>query len=266
MNKNHAILFGATGGIGQNLLRLLLLEGYDVTLAVRSIPSAQLLFQHFLLGSQNSVKLLQVDLEDTQSIKDFILRFRERQPNLLIFASGVRGTNFRDSKNFDFEVNYVAPVTISIEFLRKSPLISIINVTSSAAFRFKIDSPSALFLKTKSNFGGNYAKSKLALVLASNCLSKMYPKSRIISVDPGSNRTKMTLGDEAPLILLVAAKLFFTDPLVGAGRIMNAISRTDIPSGAHITAKGSVRDMLRYENLASYISKQISNGFPYMPV
>jgi NAD(P)-dependent dehydrogenase (short-subunit alcohol dehydrogenase family) len=266
MDTKHAILFGATGGIGQNLLELLLLEGYDVLLPVRNISLAELNLQKYILDSQNSVKFTQIDLGDSQSIKDFILRFQERQPSLLIFASGIRGANFLDNQNLDFEINYVAPLTIAIDFLTKFPSLSVINVTSSAAFRVKITSSSALFHKKNSSFGGNYAKSKLALVLASSCLSKLYPESRIISVDPGSNRTKMTLGHKAPLILRIAAMLFFSDPHVGADRVMNAIFSKDITSGAHITAKGKTRDMERYKSLLSFINLQIEKGFPYMPL
>ena len=266
MNTKHAILFGATGGIGQNLLELLLLEGYDVLLPVRDISLAEANLQQCILGAQNSVEFTQIDLGDSHSIRGFILRFQERQPNLLIFASGIRGAHFPDKKNLDFEINYIAPLTIAIEFLRKIPSLSVINVTSSAAFRLKIGSPSALFQKKNSSFRGNYAKSKLALVLASSCLSTLYPDSRVISVDPGSNRTKMTLGNKAPLILRIAAMLFFSDPRVGAERVMDAIFSKDITSGTHITPKGRTRDMERYKILESYINLQIKKGFPYMPM
>jgi short-subunit dehydrogenase len=266
MNTKHAILFGATGGIGKNLLKLLLLEGYDVLLPVRDISLAEMNLQQCILGSQNSIKFTEIDLGDSHSIMDFILRFQEEEPNLLIFASGIRGANFPGDKNLDFEINYVAPLTIAIEFLRKFPSLSVINVTSSAAFRLKIGSPSALFHKKNSSFGGNYSKSKLALVLASSCLSKFYPESRIVSVDPGSNRTKMTLGNRAPLILRIAAMLFFSDPRVGADRVMNAILSNEITSGTHIAANGKARDIGGYKSLESYISLQIKKGFPYMPV
>ena len=263
MNRKHVILFGATGGIGQKLLGLLLREGYDITLAVRSIPSAEVIFHHFIADTRNSIRLFQVDLADAQSIRDFLLRIEGERMDLLVFASGVRGDN---STNLDFEINYVAPITITCVFLRKFPFLTVINVTSGAAFRFRIDSPRELFHKSNSSFGGNYAKSKLALALASYCLSNEFPDSRIISVDPGSNRTKMTLGNGAPVVLRIAAKLFFPEPLVGAKRIMKVITSRDIPSGVHVTAKGKLHDLNPYKNLASYLTQQIDNGFPYMPV
>jgi NAD(P)-dependent dehydrogenase (short-subunit alcohol dehydrogenase family) len=266
MKNKHVILFGATGGIGRNLLWLLLREGYYVTVAVRSIPSARVILRDSIRSKRDSVDFTHVDLREMKSIEEFVHRYKEERTDILVFCSGVRGANITKSSNVEFEVNYVAPIMIAIEFLKKNPEISIINVGSSAAFRVRLNKPSSIFHRSHSKFGGNYSKSKLALILASNCLSKKFPDSRIISVDPGSNRTKMTLGVEAPLILRIAAKFFFSDPSVGAERIMSVISSSEISSGAFLTSKGKIRDMRHYKDFLDYIDLEIANGFPYMPL
>jgi NAD(P)-dependent dehydrogenase (short-subunit alcohol dehydrogenase family) len=266
MGTKHVILFGGTGGIGENLLSLLVNRGYFVTLAVRNIAKAAVLVKQYSTEQQNSIELLQVNLEDEQSLKDFNLRFQSEQLEMVVFASGLRANNSSSNLNLDFAVNYVAPITIGISLLERFPKLRVVNVTSSAAFRFKLNSPKSLFAQSSSRFGGNYAKSKLALVLASGCLSKMYPDSQVISVDPGSNRTQMTLGQDAPLILRVAAATLFSNPNVGAKRIMNAILNNDIPSGAHVTGNGKLRDLAPYASLRNYVHIEISKGYPYMPV
>ena len=266
MGLKHVILFGGTGGIGGNLLSLLIHDGYFVTLAVRKITSAEALLKKYSLEQQNLIELQQVDLGDEQSLKDFLLRFQSIDLEMVIFASGVRTNNNLSNLNFDFAVNYVAPITVVINLLEKFPKLRVVNVTSSAAFRFKITSPKSLFTQSSSSFGGNYAKSKLALVLATSCLSKMYPDSQIISVDPGSNRTQMTLGRHAPVMLRVAAAIFFSNPNVGAKRIMNAILNNNISSGAHVNGNGKLRDLTPYANLSKYIDSEIAKGYPYMPM
>lgn len=265
MGAKHAVLFGGTGGIGRNLLSLLLHYGYRVTLAVRNTSHAYAITKQYSYKGSSFVDFIEVDLVDEQSIREFLIRFQPRELDLVIFASGVRGPSPLKDFNYDFEVNYVAPVSIGIDLLGRFPKLQVVNVTSSAAFRFRLNSPEFLFVKSNSNFGGNYAKSKLALVLASVCLSKMFPHSRIISVDPGSNKTKMTLSTEVPYILRFASTFFFSDPNVGASRIMNVILNTQIPSGTHINGNGKLRDLISYNNIINYVSKEISNGFPYMP-
>lgn len=266
MGLKHVILFGGTGGIGRNLLSLLIHGGYFVTLAARDISNAEALLKKYSLEQQNLIELQRVDLGDEQSLKDFLLRFQPEDLEMIIFASGVRANNSSSNLNVDFAVNYVAPITIGINLIERFPELRVVNVTSSAAFRIKLDSPKSIFTQSSSSFGGNYAKSKLALVLATNCLSKMYPESQVISVDPGSNRTQMTLGQDAPFILRVAAATFFSNPKVGAKRIMKAILNNDISSGAHVNGNGKLRDLTPYANLSKYVISEISRGYPYMPM
>ena len=266
MGTKHVILFGGTGGIGQNLLSLLIHSEYFVTLAARNIPKAEALVKHYSIEQQNLIEIQQVDLGDEQSLSNFLLRFQPEDLELIIFASGVRAKNFSSNLKFDFDINYITPIMVGINLLERFPKLRVVNVTSSAAFRFKLESPKSLFAQSSSSFGGNYAKSKLALVLASDCLAKMYPDSQVISVDPGSNRTQMTLGQDAPLILRVAAATFFSNPNIGAKRIMNAILNNNIPSGAHVNGNGKLRDLKPYATVSNYVNNEISKGYPYMPL
>jgi NAD(P)-dependent dehydrogenase (short-subunit alcohol dehydrogenase family) len=266
MDRKHVLLFGGTGGIGVNLLSLLIQGGYFVTLAVRNISKAVALVKQYSADQQNLIELLQVDLEDEQSLKNFLLRFQSEHLEMVVFASGVRANSSSSNLNIDFTVNYVAPVEVGINLLERFPRLRVVNVTSSAAFRFKLESPKSLFIQSSSSFGGNYAKSKLALVLASGCLSRMYPDSQVVSVDPGSNRTQMTVGHDSPLILRVAARSFFSNPNVGAKRIMTVILNNDVPSGSHVNGRGKLRDLKRYDILSKYVQAEIFKGYPYMPV
>jgi NAD(P)-dependent dehydrogenase (short-subunit alcohol dehydrogenase family) len=265
MSRRHAILFGSTGGIGLKLLELLLSNDFDITLPVRDTNSARKWFESISIKTKNAITLVHVQLEEEKSIKEFLVNFKEENLSCLIFASGVRGQTTTENINLDFEINYVAPVAISIEMLKKFPRLTVINVTSSAAFRLKLDSPKDLFVKSELQFHGNYAKSKLALVLASKCLAKMYPESRVISVDPGDNRTKMTLGRGSPWLLRFVAKFFFPNPSVGAHRVFKNVLDDNLISGSHITAKDKVMDTKRYEHVTHYVFRQILSGFPYMP-
>jgi NAD(P)-dependent dehydrogenase (short-subunit alcohol dehydrogenase family) len=245
----------------------LLIHGeYFVTLAARNIPKAEALVKRYSIEQQNLIEIQQVDLGDEQSLSNFLLRFQPEDLELIIFASGVRANNSSSNLKFDFAINYITPITVGIKLLERFPKLRVVNVTSSSAFRFKLESPKSLFAQSSSSFGGNYAKSKLALVLASGCLSKMYPDSQVISVDPGSNRTQMTLGQDAPLILRVAAATFFSNPNVGAKRIMNAILNNNIPSGAHVNGNGKLRDLKPYATVSNYVNNEISKGYPYMPL
>lgn len=258
------MLFGGTGGIGRKLLSLLLDNGFFVTLAVRNVPHAKSMFRQYLDDGLNQIEFVDVNLEREQSVKYFLERFHIEKLDAIIFASGVRGSSSSMGIKPDFEVNYVAPLTIGIHFLEKFPALRLINISSSAAFRFNLDSPKSLFVKGPSSFGGDYARSKLALTLASYSLSQMFPASHIISVDPGSNRTQMTLSRTAPLILRFAAA-FFSNPNVGAKRIMNAFLNKEVPSGTHINANGKYRNLTHYRDAVKYVHSEIRNGYPYMP-
>jgi len=266
MGIKHVILFGGTGGIGRNLLSLLIHGGYFVTLAARNISNAEALVKQYSVEQQNLIEIQQVDLGNERSLSNFLEQFQSEDLELVIFASGVRVNNSSSNLNSDFAINYIAPIRVSINLLERFPKLRVVNVTSSAAFRFKLESPKSLFAQSSSSFGGNYAKSKLALVMASGSLSKIYPDSQVISVDPGSNRTQMTLGQDAPLILRVAAAIFFSNPNIGAKRIMKVIFNNNVPSGAHVNGNGKLRDLKPYATISKYVNNEISKGYPYMPL
>ena len=63
---------------------------------------------------------------------------------------------------------------------------------------------------------GSYLDSKLTMVLLMNYLSNKNERIRIVSIDPGAIKTKMTAGDGMPFWLKPIRNLIFKSPQHGA--------------------------------------------------
>lgn len=88
---------------------------------------------------------------------------------------------------------------------------------------------------------GPYFKSKLALTQITNNLAKneAWSKVRILNVDPGPNKTKMTKGSAMPAWLLPLRNLYFPSPTVGAKKLYNAAFLEELQGKTGVYVSGN---------------------------
>jgi len=142
-----------------------------------------------------------------------------------------------------FEVNALTPYFLTTELkplLDKSEKPFVVNTATGAMHKQKaIDVKELKRPKKFVKLLGSYLNSKFALVLLMNHLAKNWSNVRIVSIDPGSIKTKMTSGSGMPAWLKPIRNLLFSKPEKGANKIYNAAFNADFQdkSGIYISGK-----------------------------
>ena len=76
-----------------------------------------------------------------------------------------------------------------------------------------------------------------------NYLNNKNENLRVISVDPGATKTKMTAGDGMPMCLKPIRNLFFKSPKEGAKKIYDAAFNEKYKGKGVYISDGKVKDM-----------------------
>ncbi|WP_405156127.1 SDR family NAD(P)-dependent oxidoreductase [Paenibacillus sp. FSL K6-0108] len=250
MNSNHtlrtALITGSTSGIGLELTRTLLAEGWQVIGLNRSaFPKEDSDIQDGLRSGQ--LRWVQANLTQYNSLREALNQIKSETDaiDVLFNNAGGSGNDLRLSDQgheMHFELQTVVPYIIYTELqdlLRKGSMKTVIN-TSTSAFtmvkQFNLD-----ILEHPAEFKklfGPYATSKLALSLwTREAASTPAAKGiRLLSVDPGGNNTlrgNKTSG--LPFYIKPIMKLFFPHPSHGASLLYNAaIAQTKHTSGTFL--------------------------------
>ncbi len=77
-----AVVTGATGGIGREIVRGLLALGARVVVGVRSLDKAEALRSELLGGSGGELEILPLDLSNMQSVRAFAAQVADAHPKL----------------------------------------------------------------------------------------------------------------------------------------------------------------------------------------
>ena len=85
--------------------------------------------------------------------------------------------------------------------------------------------------------------SKLVLVLLMNHLSKSWENTRIVSINPGPIKTKMTAGDGMPFWLKPFRNLLFKSPQQGAQSLYKAAFDPKFQGSGLLISEGKIRPM-----------------------
>lgn len=240
----RVLVTGASSGVGFELTKRLLAEGYDVVTLTRSPLPADPVTD--AAHERGSLSTFLGDLADTTSRTTSLSRIAGAHDrfDVIFNVAGVSLGELRmtaQEREIHFEVNAVAPfVVLSAlrHLLERGENRLVVNVSSNAALTVKSFDPAALSRPTKfRKLFGPYAHSKLALSLWTHAMAPQLSAARIriVSVCPGANRTPMTGGEGMPWWLLPLRHLVFRHPRTGANTLYLAMTdRGSAPSGAFL--------------------------------
>lgn len=227
-----ALITGANSGIGLELTRRLLAEGWDVVALIRStFPADEPQIAQAL--AQGRLRSYSADLSDFASLQSALaeLAARESRLDLLFNNAAAAVGGLRQSpqgRDIHFDVNTVAPYLILMELrplLARGSLKTVINTSSSVLLFVRQFSLERLqHPPVYKPLSGPYGASKLGLSLWTQALAPALQAEGITirSVNPGATKTKMTIGPGMPKWILPLRNLFFAEPAVGAARLYDA--------------------------------------------
>ncbi|MDQ0195319.1 SDR family NAD(P)-dependent oxidoreductase [Paenibacillus wynnii] len=278
-----ALLTGANNGIGLELTRRLLSEGWQVIALVRSgFPEDDMQINQALNIKQ--LRIYKAELTDFSSLRAALNQIKAEEDKIDVLFNNAGGSfpDLRFSKQgreSHFELQTVVPYIIVEELkelLHRGTLKTIIN-TSTNAFKFlKQFDPDTLEHPTEfKKLFGPYAASKLALSLWTLEIAPLLASEglKIRSADPGGNNTlRKNKKSGLPFYMKPIMKLAFPPPSKGATLLYEAAFGKNRELSGVFLIKGEVSD-LKFINLGSKVLEKVSSiykrefdvGSPSMP-
>lgn len=272
MNTNHreniALITGASSGIGLELTRKLLSEGWQVIALNRSdFPEDDFSVQEAVKNGWLRIYKV-ADLADFTSVRRTLEEVKSKEQRVDVLFNNAGGSlnklsYSKQGREKHYEIMTVVPYIILMELkklLQNGRLKTVIN-TSSSAFQFvkKINIDILERPETFRKLIGPYATSKLALSLWNEAIAPQLAKEgiKIRSIDPGSNNTlRKGKSSGLPLIVVPLMKLFFSPPTSGAAKLYEgALGEYRNETGVFLM-KGQVAD-LKFRDQAPQILDRI---------
>ncbi|MNH93099.1 Fatty acyl-CoA reductase [compost metagenome] len=230
-HENIALITGASAGIGLELTRKLLAEGWQVAALIRSdFPADDMEVQGAIKNGRLRIYKA-ADLADYDSLRRALeeIKGKEQRIDILFNNAGgsLPGLSYsKQGREKHYELMTVVPYIILMEMkelLRNGRLRTVIN-TSSSAFKFtkELNIEILEHPTTFRKLTGPYASSKLALSLWTQAIAPQLAKEgiKIRSVDPGGNNTlRKGKTSGLPAVVKLLMKLFFSPPTKGASRL-----------------------------------------------
>lgn len=120
MTAKHALIIGASRGLGLGLVKELLADGWTVTATVRDRKKAE------ALKALGPVRIEQLDMDNQQAIKALSKTLSDEVFDLIFVNAGVKGPDDQLSGNATlaevgqlFFTNSVAPINLAREFVSR---------------------------------------------------------------------------------------------------------------------------------------------------
>ncbi len=224
-----AFVSGANSGVGFELTKRLLDEGWDVITLIRSdFADGEPLIAR--ARKEGRLRVYHADLSDYESLHSALQAITAREGWIdALFnnaAAAIGGIHFSpQGREMHFEVNTVVPYIILKTLqplLEKGTLKTVVNTSSNALLMVKrFDLETLEHPAVYKPISGPYGASKLGLSLWTQALAPTLVADaiEIRSVNPGANKTKMTNSAHFPKWMVPIRQLFFSHPRVGAARL-----------------------------------------------
>jgi len=241
----HAIVTGASGGIGLETARVLALRGASVTMACRDLEKGEAARGRVVAASEGRIDpeafdLMHIDLAALESVRAFARTFltAERPIHLLINNAGVMLPSRREtSDGFEahFGINHLGHFLLTnllLERVRASAPARIVNV-SSDAMQFASLTPELVDLNWEQRrFSGwrSYGDSKLMNLMFTNELNRRLEGSGVaaFALHPGMVTTELAREQSLGMRLVgIAALPFMKNVERGAATTLYAATRAD---------------------------------------
>ena len=195
--KNKTIvLTGSTGGLGQEIANFLGILNANIILADRDFEKSTKLKESLLKKYNISVKQIKLDLQNLDSVTNFITEVKKQNINAIIHNAGVYNLPTNDEQNYYTinKVNYLMPYYITkslLPELKKSSLARVVVVGSIAYeyAKFNPCDPEYLMCKKPNKIYGN---SKRCLIYSMFELFKNEKNVKLSIVQPGVTPTNIT--------------------------------------------------------------------------
>jgi Dehydrogenases with different specificities (related to short-chain alcohol dehydrogenases) len=272
MYKSHredvALITGASAGIGLELARKLLSEGWQVAALNRSdFPSDDTALRSAV--KEGRLRIYKTtDLTDYDSLRGTLEQIRSKEHRIDVLFNNAGGSfpellYSKQGREKHYELLTVVPYIILmelIELIGRGTRKTVIN-TSSSAFNYTkeftiqtLERP-ATFRKLL----GPYATSKLALSLWTQAIAPQLARDgiKIRSIDPGGNNT-LRKGKRSglPILVKVLMKLFFAPPTQGASRLYEGAFGEHREKMGVFVVKGQVAE-LKFTDQARNVLERI---------
>ena len=195
--KNKTIvLTGSTGGLGQEIANFLGMLNANIILADRDFEKSSKLKENLLKKYNISVKQIKLDLQNLDSVTNFITEVKKQYIDAIIHNAGVYNLPTNDEQNYYTinKVNYLMPYYITkslLPELKKSSLARVVVVGSIAYeyAKFNPCDPEYLMCKKPNKIYGN---SKRCLIYSMFELFKNEKSVKLSIVQPGVTPTNIT--------------------------------------------------------------------------
>lgn len=195
--KNKTIvLTGSTGGLGQEIANFLGMLNANIILADRDFEKSSKLKENLLKKYNISVKQIKLDLQNLDSVTNFITEVKKQNIDAIIHNAGVYNLPTNDEQNYYTinKVNYLMPYYITkslLPELKKSSLARVVVVGSIAYeyAKFNPCDPEYLMCKKPNKIYGN---SKRCLIYSMFELFKNEKSVKLSIVQPGVTPTNIT--------------------------------------------------------------------------
>lgn len=241
MNDTHtaptagrtALITGANNGIGLELTRRLLAEGWDVAALIRSPFAAE---DEAISAAIRAgrLRVYTAELTDYRQLAAALKRIRHEETAIDVLFNNAGGSLAKlefspQGREKHYELQTVVPYILyreTKELLLRGSLKTVIGTSSNAfAYTKKFDPDKLAKPDTFKPLTGAYADTKLALSLWTQALAPAEAADGILlrSADPGPNNT-LRKGKKSglPLPVHYLMRFFFAPPTQGAGRLHEA--------------------------------------------
>jgi NAD(P)-dependent dehydrogenase (short-subunit alcohol dehydrogenase family) len=268
LQKGKVLITGGTSGLGYELVKWFLREGYEVYATGRD--------QTRITNLNERVKFVKIDFSILADVKNCIQALLDNDTgfDVVINNAGVlsppKFTLTENSMEYSFQVNYLAHLLINemiIKNVRFNNPIKIISVTSPT-YRYVKPGYKQVDKTGYSPFKV-YAESKFYLLLIGEYLRKKYPEKDLIFIgyDPGTFSSEIfRMQNKWFQILYNVAAPFMRSPNKVAQNLGEILKKTELINGAVYRGKKSFRiiDQIEKEAIDVFMTKCYSQIEPYI--